>query len=69
MKHLSSPLSPSQNPIPPLLQHLHRFHEAGEQPLPDVLVSGYNPDQRCKHGNAFNSDDPIFSGWVALARS
>ena len=59
----------SQHRIPyPLPEHLRRLHdvyEAGEQSLPNVLVPGYNPDQRCKHGNVFSSEDPFFSGWVA----
>ena len=65
MKRLSSPLSLSTESHNPLPEHLHRLHEAGEQSLPDILVPGYNPDQRCKHGNAFSSENPIFSGWVA----
>ena len=61
----------SQHRIPyPLPEHLRRLHdvyEAWEQSLTNVLVPGYNPDQRCKHGNTFNSDDPIFSGWVTFS--
>ena len=62
----------SQHRIPyPLPKHLHWLHdvyEAGEQSLPDALVPGCNPDQRCKHGNAFSSEDPIFSGGVASSQ-
>ena len=61
MKHLSSPLSLSTESHTPYQSTFTGFMMFMK--LENRRFN--NHDRRCKHGNAFSSEDPIFSGWVA----
>ena len=64
MKHLSYPLSLSTESHTPYQSTFTGFMKLESSHFL-TFVPGYNPDQKCKHGNAFSSENPIFSGWLA----
>ena len=54
---ISYPLNKTQ-------QELHDRYKSGTA-FPDHLIPPYQPEKTCIHGNKFDDEDPVISGWVS----